>query len=87
MITDIGRPNRSARASSSRSSAAKCRALKSPVFESTRASSSSAGTFSDRWMRMSGATAAMISQRFASQSVARATPRKARISPWRDSRA
>ena len=43
--------------SSSRSVAAKWRALKSPVFGSTRASAWSAGTASERWTRSSGASA------------------------------
>ena len=50
---------RSARASSSVSTLVKWRGLKRPVFESTRACSSSCGTCSDRWMRKgSGASPA-----------------------------
>src|ERR671914_576050 len=50
MISDTGRPNRAARVSSSFSASPKWRALKRPVFGSTRASASSFGTTSDRWM-------------------------------------
>ena len=57
MMRDIGRPKRSARAISSVSVAAKCRALKRPVFGSTRASACNCGTASDRWTSTSGATA------------------------------
>ena len=56
MISDSGRSKRSARTSSSVSAAAKWRALKRPVFGSTRASACSCGTESERWIRSSGAT-------------------------------
>ena len=48
MIRDIGRSNRCARPSSSVSAAEKWRALKRPVFGSTRASACSCGTESAR---------------------------------------
>ncbi len=74
MITDRGVPERSARSSSSRRAPAKWRALKRPVLGSTRASSWSAGTLSERWIRSSGATAMGRSSGFQSQSPASATP-------------
>ena len=57
MISASGRSNRCERTISSFSAAPKCRALNRPVFGSTRASASSCGTESDRWMRSTGATA------------------------------
>ena len=57
MISESGRSNRAARVSSSFSACPKCRALKRPVFGSTRASASSLGTASERWISTSGATA------------------------------
>ena len=77
MITDMGRSKRSARTISSRRTTAKCRALKSPVFGSTRASSWRAGTLSERWIRKRGATANGISQGLIHQNSATATPRHA----------
>jgi hypothetical protein len=74
MISDRGRSNRSARRSSSFSAAAKWRALKRPVFGSTRASSCSCGTESERWISRSGATANGISHGFVAQKAAIATP-------------
>ena len=74
MITESGAPDRFARSSSSLRAPAKWRALKSPVFGSIRASSCSAGTVSERWMRSSGAIAMGRSSGFQSQSPASATP-------------
>ena len=56
MISDSGRSKRPARPSSSPGPAAKWRALKRPVFGSTRASAWSCGTVSERWIRTSGAS-------------------------------
>ena len=67
MISDIGRSKRRARPISSDSAAAKCRALKSPVFGSTRASACSAGTLRERWIRNSGVSANGTSHGFVSQ--------------------
>ena len=80
MISDSGRSKRWARASSSASAAAKWRALKRPVLPSTRASICSAGTESERWIRINGATTIGISHGFECQNVATPTPSAARTS-------
>jgi hypothetical protein len=74
MISESGRSKRAARVSSSASAWPKCRALNRPVFGSTRASASSLGTDSERWMRTSGAIANGTSHGFSSQNVAIPTP-------------
>ena len=74
MISDIGRSKRSARPISSDSAAAKWRALKSPVFGSTRASACSCGTASERCTRMSGAIANGMSHGLIAQKAYVATP-------------
>jgi hypothetical protein len=76
MISESGRSKRVARPSSSLSADAKCRALKRPVFGSTRASSSSAGTASERWMSSIGAMPIGISHGFVSQKLTSAKPRR-----------
>ena len=85
-----GRSKRCERTISSLSAAPKWRALKSPVFGSTRASASSCGTESERWMRSTGATANGISHGSAYQKVATTTPRPASASsvdsPWNENR-
>ncbi len=78
MISDIGRSNRAARVSSSFSAWLKWRALKRPVFGSTRASASSFGTESERWIRISGAIANGTSHGLIPQNVAIPTPSDAR---------
>ncbi len=64
----------------------KCLALKSPVLASTRASSSSIGTLSERCTIRSGASAKGTSQGFCSQMNATPTPSAASTSsvesPW-----
>ena len=74
MISDIGRSKRTARPSSSASAEAKWRALKSPVFGSTRASSSSAGTASERWISSIGAIPIGINHGFVRQKLTSANP-------------
>ena len=74
ITSDSGRSKRSARSSSSFSASAKCLALKRPVFGSTRASSCSCGTLSERWISSSGATENGISQGFEPQNAAIETP-------------
>ena len=74
MISESGRSNRAARVSSSFSACPKCRALKRPVFGSTRASASSLGTASERWISTSGATANGTIHGLESQKVAMPTP-------------
>ena len=76
MISASGVSERRARSSSSLSALAKWRALKSPVFTSSRASCCSAGTLSERCTRMRGATAIGRRSGFQSQSPANATPRQ-----------
>ncbi len=78
MISDIGRSKRVARESSSASTVAKWRALKSPVFASTRASACSCGTASERWISSTGAIANGISQGLNFQKAATPSPRAAR---------
>ena len=78
MISDAGRSNRTARASSSVSTEPKWRELKRPVLGSTRACSCSRGTWSARWIRKSGASANGISARFTSQKAATPIPSEAR---------
>ena len=80
MISDSGRWKRSARPSSSWRASAKCRALKRPVFGSTRASACSAGTVSERCTSRIGAMANGISHGFSSQKYAKATPSAASTS-------
>ena len=90
MISASGRSNRCERMISSFSAAPKWRALNRPVFGSTRASASSCGTESDRWMRSTGATANGINHGSAYQKVATTTPRPASASsvdnPWNENR-
>ena len=74
MISESGRSNRAERASSSSSCTAKWRALKRPVFGSTRASACRAGTLSERCTTRSGPSASGISQGFVVQNAATTTP-------------
>ena len=80
MISDIGRWNRCERPSSSVSAAAKWRALKSPVFGSTRASAWSCGTDRARWISKSGVIANGTSHGLPVQKAARTTPSAANTS-------
>ena len=88
MISASGLSKRWARTISSFSASPKWRALKRPVLGSTRASASSCGTASERWIRRTGATANGISHGFACQKVATTTPSAARTSsvdrPWNE---
>src|SRR5689334_21819530 len=77
ITSDSGRSKRAVRVSSSSSALAKWRALKRPVFGSTRASSWSGGTESERWIRKSGATAKRISHGFERQKAAGIPDREA----------